>query len=223
MAAFIKAEPGMKHSVIYTNESGQYFRYSGGTLAWRNNNPGNMRSGEISKKHGQIGVVFKFAVFPDYEAGHLALLDVLKITYGNSSIDEMMDHYAPPSENNTARYKKYLHKITGVEDDRKINTFTNEEFNKLWQGIETIEGYKEGTIIQVHKVTRVRQDKKSCISDYYVDPIGWLSKEKCIFLAKQDQVELQVCISRLGHIYLKAAHCSFQVNLKNLIEKKPRR
>lgn len=77
--AFIKAEPGMKRSVIYTDETGQYFRYSGGSLAWRNNNPGNLRPGEISKKHGQIGVVFKFAVFPDYESGHLALLDVLKI------------------------------------------------------------------------------------------------------------------------------------------------
>ena len=110
--AFIKADPGMRRSVIYTDEARQYIRHSDGSLAWRNNNPGNIRPGEISKKHGQIGVVFKFPVFPDYESGHLALLDVLKITYGNSSIDEMMDHYAPPSENNTARYKKYLHKIT---------------------------------------------------------------------------------------------------------------
>ncbi len=67
------------------------------------------------------------------------------------------------------------------------------------------------------------QDKKSCISDYYVDPIGWLIKEKCIFLARQNQLELEICTSRLGHSYLKAPHCSFQVNLKNLIEKKPRR
>ena len=101
---FIKAEPVMKRSVIYTDEA---FRYSGGSLAWRNNNPGNLRPSAISKKHGQIGGVFKFAVFPDYDSGHLALLDVLKITYGNSSIDELMDHYAPPSENNMARYKKY--------------------------------------------------------------------------------------------------------------------
>ena len=97
MAAFIKAEPGMKHSVIYADEAGQYFRYTGGSWAWRNNNPGNIRPGEISRKHGQIGVAFNFSVFPDTGAGHLALLDVLKITYGNSSIDKMMEHYAPPT------------------------------------------------------------------------------------------------------------------------------
>ena len=35
MAGFINAEPGMKHSVIYTDGAGQYVRYSGGTGAWR--------------------------------------------------------------------------------------------------------------------------------------------------------------------------------------------
>lgn len=84
--AFMKAESGMKPSVIYTDEAGQYSRYYGCSLAWRNNNPGNFRPGEVNKKHDQIDVVFKFAVFPDYESGHLALLDVLKITYDNSSI-----------------------------------------------------------------------------------------------------------------------------------------
>lgn len=113
--------------------------------------------------------------------------------------------------------------ITGVEDDRKINAFTDEEFNKLWQGIETIEGYKVGAVVQAHKVTHTRQDKKSCISDYYVDPIGWLIKEKCIFLARQNQLELEICTSRLGHSYLKAPHSSFQINLKSFIEKKPRK
>lgn len=223
MAVFIKAEPGMKHSVIYIDESGRYFRYIGGTWTWKNNNPGNIRPGEISRKHGQIGVVFNFAVFPDKESGHLALLDVLKITYGNSSIDQMMRHYAPPYENNTIRYAKYLHKVTGVNDDRTIGAFTEEQFEKLWRGIVQFEGYKEGNIVQVYKVTQVRQEKHSGISDYYIDSIEWLAKEKCIFLAKQDQVELEVCTSRLGHLYLKAAHGSFQMNLKNLVDTKSRR
>lgn len=223
MAVFIKAESGMRHSVIYTDDSGQYFRYSGGTWTWRNNNPGNVRPGEISRKNGQIGVVFTFAVFPDKESGHMALLDVLKITYGNSSIDQMMEHYAPPHENNTIRYAKYLHKFTGVDDDRPNNAFTEEQFEKLWRGIVQFEGYKEGNIVQIYKVTHVRQEKHSSISDYYVDPIGWLAKEKCIFLARQNQVELEICTSGLGHLYLKAPHSSFQIKLKYLIEKKPRK
>lgn len=43
MPRYIKAEQGLKHSVIYTDESGRYFRFSGGNWIWRNNNPGNRR------------------------------------------------------------------------------------------------------------------------------------------------------------------------------------
>ena len=197
---FIKAEPGIKHPVIYTDDTGNYFRYSGGTWAWRNNNPGNCRPGKISKSHGQIGVVFNFAVFPDKESGHLALLDVLKITYANSSIYEMMMVFAPPKENNTAKYIKFL------------------------RGIEQIEGYKEGEIVPIHKITHVRQDKSGCICDYYIDSTGWIVKESCIALARLNKVELEVCTSRLGHTYLKSAsHSSFQPNLKKLVQKKPRK
>jgi hypothetical protein len=221
---FIKAEPGIKHSVIYTDDTGNYFRYSGGTWAWRNNNPGNCRPGKISKSHGQIGVVFNFAVFPDKESGHLALLDVLKITYANSSIYEMMMVFAPPKENNTAKYIKFLREATGVKDDRPISEFNDNEFEKLWRGIEQIEGYKEGEIVPIHKITHVRQDKAGCICDYYIDSTGWIVKESCIALARLNKVELEVCTSRLGHTYLKSAsHSSFQPNLKKLVQKKPRK
>ena len=110
----------------------------------------------------------------------------------------MMDHFAPPSENNTARYKKFLHEVTGVKDNRKINAFTDNEFEKLWQGVEQIEGYKEGSIVQMYKITHARQEKSGCICDYYVDPAGWIIKKECIALAKKGQVELEVCTSRLG-------------------------
>lgn len=223
MAEFIKAEAGMKHAVIYTDDLGNHFRYFGGTWTWRNHNPGNLWAGNISKKYGSIGVVSHFAVFPNREAGHLALLECLKTTYGDSSIDEMIEIYAPPKENNTVKYKKYLHKVTGITDDKKINDFTEIEFEKLWKGIETIEGYKEGEIIQIYKVTRVTQESTKNICKFYIDDKGWLTKEQCIALAKNSQIELEVCISCLGHSYLKSAsHSTFQKSLKSLVEKKKR-
>jgi hypothetical protein len=85
----------------YTDMAGKHFRFSGGTWAWRNHNTGNIRPGKISEKRNQIGVANNFAVFADFESGHNALLDVLRITYANSSIDQMMGHFAPPKENNT--------------------------------------------------------------------------------------------------------------------------
>ncbi|MDP3705070.1 MAG: hypothetical protein Q8R24_04070 [Legionellaceae bacterium] len=224
MTELIKAEAGMKHSVIYTDSFGNYFRYFGGTWAWRNHNPGNMRPSDIGIKYGQIGVAYNFAVFPSNDAGHQALLELLKVKYGNSSIDEMLEKYAPSKENDTIKYKKYLHKYTGINDDRKIKTFTDLEFEKLWHGIEQYEGYKEGEIVQIYKITHVKQEKHAAICAFYVDNEGWFTKEKCIELAKKNKIELEICISCLGHPYLKAAsHSKFQPKLRSLVEKKPGR
>lgn len=85
MSRFVKAEQGLKHAVIYQDESGQIIRYSGGTWSWRNNNPGNLRCKIRGRHVGQIGVAGKFAVFPDYETGLSALKSCLTDEYANSS------------------------------------------------------------------------------------------------------------------------------------------
>src|SRR5690348_14683526 len=104
MRNFTKAERALKRSVIYTDTKGKHLRYIDGTVAWRNHNPGNIRPGKISRRHNQIGSVHHFAIFPNYKSGHAALLDVIKTNYWNSSISEMMEDFAPSSENNTKRY-----------------------------------------------------------------------------------------------------------------------
>ena len=42
---------------------------TGGSRAWRNNNPGNLRPGDFSTRHGAIGDNNHFAVFPDAAYG----------------------------------------------------------------------------------------------------------------------------------------------------------
>lgn len=100
MAVYVKAELGLNHSIIYTDSAGRYFRFSGGSWAWRNHNPGNLVPGKISARHNQIGSSGKFAIFPDYENGHLALLDCLETTYKNATIDDLVEAYAPAKDGN---------------------------------------------------------------------------------------------------------------------------
>ena len=50
MSKFISAEPGPNKTVIYTDSEGKKYEYSKGDRAWRNNNPGNLKSGEVSKR-----------------------------------------------------------------------------------------------------------------------------------------------------------------------------
>jgi hypothetical protein len=220
MPRFIRAVQGMGHSVVYTDNSGKYFRFYGGTWAWRNHNPGNVYPGKISKMHNRIGMVNhnKLAVFPDYESGHAALIDVLKITYKNYTIEKMMEKFAPAFENHTKKYVKFLYKVTGVKHGKKVKDFTSAEFQKLWKGIETIEASKEGSIIEVYKISSVRVNHKGVIYSYCIGD-GWVSKEQCLELAKKGLVDLEICISILGNTYLRVPASSlFQKKLSDLIE-----
>jgi hypothetical protein len=223
MSHYIKAEPGTDHTIIYTDESGRYFRFSGGTWAWRNHNPGNLVPGHVSARHNEIGSSGKFAIFLDYENGHLALLDCLQTTYKNASIDDLVEVYAPAKDGNNIKiYKKFLHEQTGVFDNKKVCDFTSEEFDKLWTAIEKIEGYTEGTIIEVFQIIQVHKDKQG-MCEFNVKARGWLSKEECLRLAKVGRLDLIICISAMGHSYLRARpHSSINGSLKRLVVKKPK-
>src|SRR3990167_4395643 len=216
MKRFVKAVGGMNHSVIYTNIDGKHFRFFGGTWAWRNHNPGNLRPKQKGKFRNQIGATHSLAIFPNDELGHVALLKLLRTAYGNDSIHKMIYIYAPPSENPTKKYEKYLHETTGVMGDKKIKDFTPTEFKKFWEAIQHFEGFRKGKIVEMHRIIRVKELDKN-LYQYYLDSGDTITEEKCIRLAKQGKVELEVCFSDLGNIFLRSPPNScFQKKLGDL-------
>lgn len=66
---FVRAEKGAGLSVIYHRNDGAKLNKWGGTSAWRNSNPGNIRSSKFAKKNGSIGEVNGFAVFLKFRKG----------------------------------------------------------------------------------------------------------------------------------------------------------
>lgn len=82
-----------------------------GTLAQRNNNPGNLRAGA-----GQTGTDANgFAVFPDANTGWAALYNQISLDSGRGlNLSQFINKYAPPSENNTSNYLNYLTGQLGV-------------------------------------------------------------------------------------------------------------
>lgn len=125
---YIKAEPGPGTSVIYTDTDGKQWKFEGATRPWRNHNPGNLVSGNVSKRNGAIGKAGGFAVFPDYETGHGALLDSLRNVHSNKDIPALMKVYAPPQENDTKKYIAFIRRRTGVKGSKKIKDFSDKEF-----------------------------------------------------------------------------------------------
>lgn len=95
--------------------------YPRGSKSFRNNNPGNLRYvGQVGSK-GQDST--GFAVFPDYQSGFTALLrdiDIKLKRSGDMTITQLLNVYAPPSENDTGAYIDAVAAELGIDKDKPI-------------------------------------------------------------------------------------------------------
>ncbi len=220
MGKYVKAVSGPNSSVIYTDDGGKQWVHSGGTRTWRNNNPGNLVVGSISRDNNAIGKAGGFAVFPDYESGHVGLIDCLKRTYGNADLKFLITKYAPPGENNTSKYFKFLQNKTGINDNKKVKDFTSRQFEKLWKAIEQMEGWKVGKVAGYDSsspIKAVKKNKKGIITYYLIEGYGWVAKANAIQLVLAGKVDAVVAVSPKGNKFLRSKPNSFSDdNLENL-------
>lgn len=143
----------------------------------------------------------------------------LKDNYMNDSIDQMVRHYAPKKENDTKAYAKFLHEKTGVYDDRPLKDLTPTQFKKLWMAIQQKEGYKVGKVTEVFRVEKVVLIQKD-LYQFYLENNQSISEKKCIEMAKAHKLELEVCTSDLGNVFLRTPPKSmFQKPLHTLRKK----
>jgi len=116
---YVKARGGPNHITIYYTSDNRLMIRSGGTWAWRNNNPGNMGPGNYSKKNGCIGYSGGHAVFPTLEQGDIALRDLLANGYKNSSLEYTIIRFAPKEDkNNPAKYLKFILLKIGIKNQK---------------------------------------------------------------------------------------------------------
>ena len=134
------------NDVIYVYDNGAEYKRSGGTRAWRNFNPGNIRYSDLARENGAIGKAGGFAVFPDEKVGTKALRALLMSdAYKNLSIESAIFKYAPPHENNTEHYKWYIKKNVGIKSGTKISQLDKKQMDDLIKFITIIEGWENGT------------------------------------------------------------------------------
>lgn len=153
-----------------------------------------------------IGRAGGFAVFPDYQTGHIAMLDLLINEYGDFDLVKLMGKFAPPKENNTKRYIKFIKRLTGVKENIKIKEYSKTNFSKLWMAIEKFEGWKVGRIKEYStkgQITKVKKDKRGKIKSYLVDGFGWIMKNEAIELANLKKIDA-VIVKRGQTIFLRS-------------------
>jgi hypothetical protein len=139
---------GNGSSVTYTNPDGTTTTLSGGSLAWRNNNPGNIIYGPFAQSQGAVGSNNGFAVFPDAATGNTALNNLLNTqTYQNLSVNGAIARYAPAFENNTAAYQSFVTNTLGVSGTTSMSSLSSTQMQALEGAIRQQEGYIPGTVI----------------------------------------------------------------------------
>lgn len=84
---YVKAYPGDGESVMYeTANRVCIYKWTQGSRSWRNNNPGYLLPGEISKSYGSIGVAGGYACFPNKDVGRTAFIEHLNQLLGEGEI-----------------------------------------------------------------------------------------------------------------------------------------
>ena len=146
MARFVNAVHDRKTlTVQYKSDNGAIFIKSGGSIAWRFNNPGNIRPKKNGLYQGQVGVgdtaSGKFAIFGSYEEGRNEKRALLRRKYNNYTLKEAIYVYAPPNENDTESYIDYLVKHADISRTTKLSTLNDVQLNKLMDAMEKREGF----------------------------------------------------------------------------------
>ena len=113
----------------------------GGSLAWRANNPGNLR-GAATKIGSVTGAVGTFAVFATLDAGRAAQRALYLDKYGDMTVHDAINKLTPPSENDTAKYLAEL-KDAGVDLDKDVKS----QIDVLMPAVAANEGLIVGTVV----------------------------------------------------------------------------
>lgn len=114
----------------------------------RNNNPGNIRKTGVTY-YGETSNDPAFESFAAPEWGYAAMFDLLDRLYTGLSLSEAIYKWAPPSENDTERYVKFVAKKTGYDrDEYKVNVNDESiiEFAKYMSVLEGMKGFSDDDV-----------------------------------------------------------------------------
>lgn len=114
---------------------------TGGSVAWRLNNPGRILYGDFAKSYGAIGEFSKYAIFPKYAKGREALYDYLfkSNIYRNLTIKAAMDKFAPKNKSTT--YTKEITKKLVVSSGTIMAEIGENKRNELLNVVQRLENY----------------------------------------------------------------------------------
>lgn len=119
----------------------------------RNNNPGNIRrsktryEGEVRPSRDR-----EFKEFSSMAYGYRAMFVLLhsyNLRYGLNTIRSMLTRYAPPTENFTEGYIRFVARRTGIEADTPIDTRNERDMIAMVRAMSEIENGTSAILSEV--------------------------------------------------------------------------
>jgi len=142
----VNAQTGAGNTVIFNRADGTRFQKTGGTVAWRQNNPGNIINSSFARGMGAIDGP-RFAIFPDEQTGMQAITRLLRApSYNRLTVAGAISRWAPPFENDTANYQRQIERLTGIPVDTPMSSVNDAQLQRMAEAIKKIEGWRPGTI-----------------------------------------------------------------------------
>lgn len=139
-----------KYYTLMELHNGQIEKRSGGSHAWRINNPGRISFGRFSNSVGAIGRdENNLAIFPSLEKGRNALKTLLfehnNFGFKDLTVFAALKRYSTlKDDNRSSEYANEIIKNSGVSKDKIMRTLNDNEKNKIIEIIEKVEEIKEG-------------------------------------------------------------------------------
>lgn len=121
----------------------------------RNNNPGNIEKNS-TKWQGlsRDQTDSRFFVFDDIAYGYRAMFRTLrtyKEKHGMNTIEQMINRWAPPIENNTSAYVRAVEKASGISKDTEVNVYDKDLMCKIVAEMSRVENGKQAVMSDVEK------------------------------------------------------------------------
>ena len=121
----------------------------------RNNNPGNIRRSKVRYK-GEVRPSRDpdFKEFSTMAYGYRAvfvLLDTYRSRYGLATIRQMLNRYAPPTENFTEGYVRFVADYSGVMPDEVVDTRSEKDMIPIVAAMSKIENGVAANIADVER------------------------------------------------------------------------
>ena len=136
----------MKPAVGRGPDDTDYVRYgttvrTGGSRAWRYNNPGYVRCSSRATSYGAIGCDGVFAIFPDYHSGVYALRRTLQDEYPGRPVGEALREHLPPE---AGIDPDRIFSDIGLDPQTKVDDLGDIDFGGLDSALEQQPGWESG-------------------------------------------------------------------------------